>query len=159
MSGYFGAAPRALAPGDQEAVRALVLSALGVTPYVDRTLELVATAAQGDPETRAMLVEGDGIVAALALYGPVSGARDAWILSTLLIAAGIATPDVARGLLDAVLATVRAGGGRFLLAEMPADPVIGTSLTLLRKSGFRQEARIPDFYRDGVALLFLRRTL
>ena len=159
MSGYFGAAPRTLAPGDQEAVRALVLGALGVTPYVDRTLELVAAAAQGDPETRAMLVERDGTVAALALYGPVSGARDAWILSTLLIAAGITTRDVARGLIDAVLATVRAGGGRFLLAEMPADPVIGTSLTLLRKSGFRQEARIPDFYRDGVALLFLRRTL
>lgn len=159
MSGYFGAAPRPLAPDDLEAVRALVLGALGVTPYVDRTLELVAAAARGDPETRATLVERDGTVAALALYGPVSGARGAWHLSALLIAAGVTTVDVGRGLLDAVLATVRAGGGRFLLAELPADPVIGTSLTLLRKSGFRQEARIPDFYRDGVALLFLRRTL
>jgi ribosomal protein S18 acetylase RimI-like enzyme len=29
-------------------------------------------------------------------------------------------------------------------------------LALLREHGFREEARVPDFYRDGVALTFLR---
>ena len=58
-----------------------------------------------------------------------------------------------------MLAEVRTSGGRFLLAELPADPVIGSTLTLLRKNGFRQEGRIPDFFRDGVALLFLLRKL
>lgn len=159
MTGYFDAAPRPLSPSDAEPVRALILGALGVTPYVDRALEQLAAAEREDPETRALVVERDGTVAALALYGPVSGAQGAWHLSALLIAAGITTPDVARGLLDAVLAAVRAGGGRFLLAELPADPVIGASLTLLRKAAFRQEGRIPDYFREGVALLFLRRNL
>jgi hypothetical protein len=45
------------------------------------------------------------------------------------------------------------------VAELPADPVIGRTLTFLRKSGFRQVGRIPDFFRNDVALLFLRREL
>ena len=44
----------------------------------------------------------------------------------------------------------------FLLAEMPDDPALGTVLALLREHGFREEARVPDFYREGVALTFLR---
>jgi ribosomal protein S18 acetylase RimI-like enzyme len=37
--------------------------------------------------------------------------------------------------------------------------VLGRSISLLRANGFREEGRVPDFYRDGVALLFLRREL
>jgi len=47
-------------------------------------------------------------------------------------------------------------GARFLLAEMPDDPALGTVFALLREHGFREEARVPDFYREGVALTFLR---
>jgi hypothetical protein len=50
-------------------------------------------------------------------------------------------------------------GGRLLTAELPADPVIGRTLTLLRANGFKQDGKIPDYFRDGVALLFLRREL
>jgi hypothetical protein len=45
------------------------------------------------------------------------------------------------------------------MAELPDDPAIGSILTLLREHGFHEEARVPDFYRDGVALTFLRRKL
>lgn len=157
MTGYFDAAPRAITPEDAEPVHALVLGVLGVTPYVDRTLDLVAAAERGDVEVRALLIARDGTVAALALFGPVAGANGAWQLHMLLTAAGIAAKDVGSSLVDAALAEVRANGGRFLLAELPADPVIGSSLTLLRSKNFRQVGRIPDFYREGVALLFLRR--
>ena len=101
----------------------------------------------------------DGTVAALALYGPVAGASGAWHLNLLLTAAGIDARAIGVPLITTALEEIRASGGRFLLAELPADPVIGSTLTLLRKTGFRQEARIPDFYREGVALLFLRRDL
>ena len=30
---------------------------------------------------------------------------------------------------------------------------------LLREHGFREEARVPDFFREGVALTFLRKDL
>lgn len=159
MTGYFDAAPRAITPEDAEPVHALVLGVLGVTPYVDRTLDLVSAAERGDPEVRALVIARDGTVAALALFGPVAGASGAWHLHMLLTAAGIDAKVVGGALVDAALADVRANHGRFLLAELPADPVIGSSLTLLRSKGFRQVGRIPDFYREGVALLFLRRDL
>ena len=159
MTGYFDAAPRALSSGEAEPARALVLGVLGMTPYVDRALELVAAAERGDPEVHALVNARDGTVAALALYGPVAGASGAWHLSLLLTAAGIDARAIGVPLITAALEEVRASGGRFLLAELPADPVIGSTLTLLRKTGFKQEGRIPDFYREGVALLFLRRDL
>lgn len=159
MTGYFDAAPRPLRPSDAESVRALILSALGVTPYVDRVLERLAAAERGEPETQGLVVERDGTVAALVLLGPVAGAHGAWQLAALVTAAPVGSLEVGRALVDAALAAVRDAGGRFLLAELPADPVIGSSLTTLRKSGFRQVGRIPDFFRDNVALLFLRRDL
>lgn len=144
---------------DAEPARALISGVLEGTPYAARTLELLAAAGRGDPETRALVIGRDGVVVALAIFGPVAGTRDGWELSALLIARGDDAAAAGRALVDAVLEAARAAKGRFVLAEMPADPVLGASLTLLRKRGFRQEGRIPDFYRDGVALLFLRREL
>ena len=159
MTGYFQAAPRPLAPDDAESVRALVLGALGITPYVDRALELIQAAEAGDPESRALVIARDGTTAALALFGPVAGSEGTWHLSLLLIAPRVAVREVGGVMVDGVLAAIRAAEGRLLVAELPADPAIGASLSLLRARGFKQEARIPDFYREGVALLFLRRDL
>ena len=159
MTGYFDAAPRALAPSDVEPVRALVWGALGVTPYVDRVMDLLAEAEQGSPESRALIIERDGTVAALALFGPVAGAQNAWRLSMLLVAPKVALREVGRSIVEAMVENVRAAGARLLVAELPADPVLGRTLSLLRANDFEQEARIPDFYREGVPMIFLRRAL
>jgi hypothetical protein len=156
VTGYFHAAPRPLTAGDVEGVRALALGTIGVTPYVDRVLDLVRDAAMPSPELQALIMERDGTVAALALFGPVAGADRAWQLSALLLAPRIDVRDVGGSLVDAMVQQVSEHGARFLMAELPADPAIGASLSLLRSRGFRQEGRIPDFFRDGVALLFLR---
>lgn len=159
MTGYFDAAPRPMTPDDVEPVRALVWGALGVTPYVDRVMELMSAAEHGDPESRALVIERDGTVASLGLYGPVAGANGVWRLSMLLVAPGVDLREVGRAMLDAILHTVRGAGARLLVAELPADAALGRTLSLLRASDFDQEVRIPDFFREGVALLFLRRTV
>jgi hypothetical protein len=159
VTGYFQAAPRPPQPGDAEPVRALVWEALGITPYVDRVIELLSAAERGDPESRALVIERDGTVAALALYGPVAGAANAWHLGMALVAPRLEPRDVGRALIGGIVDDVRRSGGRFLMAELPADAVLGRTLSILRANEFRQEGRIPDFYRDGVALLFLRREL
>jgi hypothetical protein len=159
VTGHLDAAPRPLVPADAEPVRALVLRALGASPYADRTLAVLTAAEHGDPESRALVIDRDGAVTALALFGPTSGASGAWELTMLVVAAGASTLDVGRSMVRGVIDAIRASGGRFVIAELPADPVIGSTLTLLRKTGFRQEARIPDFFRKGVALLFLRHPL
>jgi ribosomal protein S18 acetylase RimI-like enzyme len=159
VTGYFHAAPRELHPGDAEPVRALVWGVLGITPYVDRVTELLTAAERGDTESRALIIERDGTVASLALYGPVAGARDAWHLSMVLLAPRVELREVGRAMIDGVVAGVRRAGARLLVAELPADAVLGRSLSLLRANGFKEEGRVRDFYRDGVALLFLRRQL
>jgi hypothetical protein len=136
-----------------------VLAALGVTPYVDRALELLKAAERDDPETRALIIERDGTVAALALFGPVSGAQDTWKLATFLLSERVESREVGRALLDAVVAAATKEGGRLLTAELPADPALGRTLSLLRANRFTQDGKIPDYFRDGVALLFLRREL
>jgi ribosomal protein S18 acetylase RimI-like enzyme len=145
--------------GDEEPARALVLGVLGVTPYVDRVMELLSDAERGDPECKALVIERDGTVASLALYGPVAGASDAWQLRTILLAPEVGAREVGGAMIDGVVAAIRELGGRLLLAELPADSALGRTLTLLRSNGFKEEGRVRDYFRDGVALLFLRRDL
>ena len=59
----------------------------------------------------------------------------------------------------AAVATLRSEGARYISADVPDDPAIGAIVSLLRDSGFEEEARVPDFYREGVALTFLRLAL
>jgi len=94
--------------------------------------------------------------AAIGAFGPVAGAAGVWRIGLLLFA-----PDSGREVSDPLIANVARAvveaGARMLVAELPADEVIGFTLTALRANGFRQEARITDFYGPGVAQLFLRR--
>ena len=159
MTGYFSAAPRPLTPADAEPVRGLVVATLGVTPYVDRVLELLTEAERGDADTHALTIERDGTYAALALFGGIVPSNGVWKLHTMLISERVDAREVGDAMLGAVMQRVRTLGAKFLTAELPADPVYGRTLDRLRRNGFRQPGKIPDFYRDGVALLFLTRAL
>lgn len=159
MTGYFSAAPRPLNPGDAESARALVRGALGLTRYRDRVLELLVEAERADGDTQALVVERDGTIAALALFGRVAGAVNVWIIRTILIAPRVDLREMGRAMVDGVIETIRLRGGRLLVAELPDDTAYGQTFSLLRANGFDQEGRIPDYFRDGVALLFLRRAL
>ena len=136
------------------------MGALGITPYIDRALEVLELAERGnDPEHRALIIARDGTVAALALFGTIAGTAHGARVHTAVLAPGVEIEDVGMRLLDAVASAARGSGADFLLAELPDDPALGTTLALLRQHGFRDEARVPDFFRDGVALTFLRRAL
>ncbi len=160
MTGYFASDPRPLQPEDSQATRVLLMGALGITPYIDRALEVLELAERGsDPEHRALIIARDGTVAALALFGIIAGTAHGARVHTAVLAPGVEIEDVGMRLMDAVASAVRSSGADFLLAELPDDPALGTTLALLRQHGFRDEARVPDFFRDGVALTFLRRAL
>ena len=136
------------------------MGALGVTPYIDRALEVLALAERGnDPDHSALVIARDGTVAALALFGMIAGTKHGAKLHTAVLAPGVRAEEIGPRLMNAVTDELRKSGAAFLLAELPDDPAIGNILTLLRHQGFREEARVPDFYRDGVALSFLRLSL
>jgi ribosomal protein S18 acetylase RimI-like enzyme len=160
VSGYFDLAPRSLLPEDTQGTRLLLLGALGVTPYIDRAFEVLELAERGnDPEHRALVITRDGTVAALALFGQISGTMHGARLYTAVLAPGLHAEEIGPRLMNAVMAVLRAAGKTYLLAELPDDPAIGNILTLLRHLGFHEEARVPDFYRDGIGLSFLKLAL
>jgi len=162
VPGYFALDPRPLQPEDSQATRVLLLGTLGITPYIDRALEVLELAERGgsgDPEHRGLVVARDGTVAGLVLFGRIAGTAHAAKLHTAVLAPSVQTSDVGARLMRAVKDAARESGARFILAEMPDDPAIGSVLALLREHGFTEEARVPDFFRDGVALTFLRLAL
>ena len=160
MSGYFALDPRPLIPEDHQGTRVLLMGALGVTPYIDRALEVLELAERGnDAEHRALVIARDGTVAGIVLYGTIAGTLGGARVHAAALAPGVDSDDVGERLLRAVEADARSEGARFVLAEMPDDPAIGTILALLRDHGFEEDARVPDFYRDGVALSFFKLAL
>ncbi len=160
MTGYFAQAPRTLSPDDHVAARVLLMGALGVTPYIDRAMEVLQLAERGhDHEHRALVIARDGTVAALALYGAVAGALGVSKLHAAVVAPSVSVADVGQRLVSAILDEARSEGARLVVAEMPDDPAIGQVRALLASVGFEEEARVPDFYRAGVALTLLRREL
>jgi L-amino acid N-acyltransferase YncA len=160
VAGYFDQDPRPLLPEDTQGTRVLLMGALGVTPYIDRALEVLTLAERGnDAEHRALVVARDGTVAGLVLFGSIAGTRGGARFHTAALAPGVGADDVGMRLMRAMADAARESGARYLLAEMPDDPALGAVFALLREHGFREEARVPDFYREGVALAFLRLTL
>jgi hypothetical protein len=132
---------------------------LAGTAYLERARELLTAAAARDPECQAAVLEDDSGLQSLVLFGPVAGATDVWRIRLLVLGAGTEPREIGRSIVGAALDGAREAGGRMLTAELPADPVLGSSLTALRATGFRQDGRVPDFFRDGVALLFFSKEL
>jgi len=156
--GYFALAPRPIAPEDAAGAHQLLVQRLGVTPYIDRAVEILEIAERGDdPEHRAYVVARDKTVVALALFGSIAGTEAGFKLYTLVVESR--ESDVSKRLLEAVCSSVAASHGRFLIAELADETALATTISLLRANGFAEAGRIPDYYRDGVALTILRRDL
>jgi hypothetical protein len=156
--GYFALAPRLIAAEDAAGAHQLLIQRLGVTPYLDRAIEILTLAERGDdPEHRAYVVARDKTVVALALFGSIAGTEAGFKLHALAIESR--ETDVGERLIDAVATAVVESHGRFIIAELADEPALATTISLLRANGFAEVGRIPDYYRDGVALTILRRDL
>ena len=115
--------------------------------------------AGSDDEAWGLAAVRGGEVVGLVLLGLVAGAQGAGRLHLVVVTAGARLGGVGRLLLDHAAADAVARGARFLLAEIPEDPVLAPAHALLRRAGFRVESRIPDFLREGIGIAFARRDL
>lgn len=148
---------RPLRAGDDAAAHALLAGEARGTPYMARLLEILEQALTGgDDEARGLVVERDGAIVALAVYGAVAGAVGAGKVHFLVGRAGDDAQDAATSLLRALEARAASAGARFLIAELPDDPAVAGLVAPLRRHGFHDVARVADFFSDGVDLLFLR---
>jgi hypothetical protein len=142
---------RPLMPEDARAARDTIVRQLRGTPYLGRTLEVLDDALRfEDPEFLCVLAapgESDPPLG-LVLFGTVLGAR----LVTKVHAVVAPDPRVQLVLLDAVRETCVQSGERLIVCELPHDAPFDVAGVALLASGYREEGRIDDFVRDGVAL-------
>jgi hypothetical protein len=158
--GQVARSARVFRPEDAAAARTLVDATLGATPYVDRIVELLDVAARGiDPEVRALVIDRGATIVGLVIFGLVAGTNGAAKLHALVLDRGMDAHDIGGRLIDAAATAAAASGARLLVAEMPDDAALGVVSQVLLRNGFEEEARVPHFFRDGVALTFLRREL
>jgi hypothetical protein len=142
---------RPLMPEDAAAARATIMDQLRGTPYLARHLEVLDSALRfEDPEYLCLLAApaDGGALAGLVLFGTVLGAR----LVTKVHGVLASDPRVQLALIDAVRETCVRSGERLVVCELPHDAPFDVAGVALLASGYREEGRIDDFVRDGVAL-------
>ncbi|MEJ7809604.1 MAG: GNAT family N-acetyltransferase [Gemmatimonadaceae bacterium] len=152
-------------PGDATAARSLLRDAFVGTPYLPRALEMLEEALEEalggtSREALAIVAAGaGGAVVGLAAYGETAGAVGAGRLHLIAVTASTRRRGVGARLVHAVARDLGESGARFIIAELPDDSRLAPGRELLLRCGFGEEARVPDFYADGVALAFFRRAL
>jgi hypothetical protein len=142
---------RPLLPEDAAVARALLAVAFRGTPYLRRADEVLESALQfEDPEYLCLLAERseDDEPVGLVLFGTIVGAR---LAAKVHVVTGT-DPRVMLALLGAVRETCERSGERLVVCEIPRDTPFDVAAVALVASGYREEGRIEDFVRDGVAL-------
>ena len=141
-------------PEDADAARAAVVDQFRGTPYLARMLEVLDSALRfEDPEFLCLLAvpAPAGAIHGLVLFGTVLGARLATKVHTVVAP----DPRVQLALLDAVRETCVRSGERLVVCELPHDTPFDLAAVALVASGYREEGRVEDFVRDGIALRLL----
>lgn len=150
---------RPLSEGDLAAALALLRGAVPGASYAETLASVVETAAlTPNPENRGIIADLDGHLAAIAVYGEYAGALGAGRLHLVAVAEECRRRGLGTMMMERIVEELSARAARFILAELPDDrPALDDYTAFLRACSFAEESRVPDLYRPGVALLFLRR--
>lgn len=153
---------QALDSGTARLAYQLVQSSLNGCLYGEHALAALSDAARAPSrESRALVVHSAGSedLLGVAVFGEVAGTLGTGKLHFVGATPSAHLQGVASRLIDAAIADLAKNAARFVLAELPDDPLIADVRELLICNGFVEEARIPDFYADGIALVCLRREI
>jgi ribosomal protein S18 acetylase RimI-like enzyme len=151
---------RPLRAADEPAARDLIDRSF--PPYLRELPHYHLTLALGDTasdESRGIVVTDGDRLAGVVLHGFVAGAVRTGKIHVLAVRADIRRRGIGRALLDAATRALASADARLIVVELPADPDLEAVRPMLHESGFREEASVGDFVRDGVALLVLVRGL
>jgi len=139
--------------------RLIVERALHDTAYLDGALDALRAAVDAPgAERRALACVRDERIEGVIVFGFFGGANGAGRLQLAVVDEGSRRARVGRALAEEALALLQAEGARFVLAELPEDErALPGARAFLEALEFRLESRVEDFFRDGVALAFMRR--
>jgi ribosomal protein S18 acetylase RimI-like enzyme len=139
----------------------LFTQAFGNTLYASAPRFALARAlmAQAPAESAGLVAEADGYPVGVAVFGLVAGAEGAAKMHGMAVAPEAQRHGIARALIEAFVEDLRRRGARFVLVEFPDAAELAVGRTLLQQAKFVEESRVKDYFRDGIALVFLRRDL
>jgi hypothetical protein len=139
----------------------LVERALTDTPYLDGALDALRSAVSAPgADGRALASMRSERLEGVIVFGFFGGANGAGRVQLAVTDDWARRTHAGTALLDEAITLLRADAARFVLAELPDDPrALPGARELLESSSFREESRVEDFYRVGVALSFMRREL
>jgi ribosomal protein S18 acetylase RimI-like enzyme len=151
-------APRALQKGDLAAARVLLQAALNETDdFASLAIEYLDSALDASPEATAIVVDSERGIAGVAVFGCVAGALGAGRIYALAVDDDLRGRGIGTNLCYRALTALAARGARFVIVELPDAAGLARAKQFWERAGFATEARVPDFYRDGVDLLIMRR--
>jgi ribosomal protein S18 acetylase RimI-like enzyme len=151
---------RPLQPSDRSAAQELAAVELLQSPYGELPASALSTALGGQSaEARGLVSVAGDEVTGLVVFGVVAGAIGTGRLHLVAVSAAARLRGVASALISAAFERLRSEAVRVVFAEVPDDPGFAPGQSLLLREGFIEEARVADFFRDGVSLILLRRDL
>lgn len=119
--------------------------------WIERSAELVRSAvADPDGEYRVTVAERDGDLVGLGAFGIVAGSIGTGMIYSILVAPRSRRAGIGERLLFQIKGDLASAGARMIVAEIPGDTVVMRFRALLLTHGFVEEARIEDYYADGL---------
>lgn len=96
-----------------------------------------------------LVAEEEGRVVGYACWGRTPCTDAVYDLYWIVVDARRQSRGTGKTLLAAVEASTRRSGGRMLLVETASKPSYAAQRAFYERCGFREVARVPDFYRVG----------
>ena len=119
--------------------------------WIERTADFLREAVtKPDGEYRVCVAERDGEMVGLGAFGMVAGTVGTAMLYSILVAPRSRRAGIGERLLFQIKAELVTAGARMIVAEIPGDPSVMRFRALLLTHGFVEEARIEDYYGEGL---------
>ncbi len=146
---------------DLSAALALVGEEARKNPWIGRIPELFGSAVNGNrgSEYRAIVAEREGEIVGFAVYGMIAGTVGTGMLSAVLVGVRSRRAGIGTAVLRGAVNDLRTLSTRMIIAEVPKDVYLSRYRAFLNANLFFEEARIGDYYRDGVDMIISRRNL
>lgn len=142
---------------DLAAALALVTFEQQKNPWLERIPELLREAvSKPDGEYRACVAVRDGELIGFGSFGIVAGTTGAGAIYCVIVAPRSRRAGIGQRIIFHMAGELSNAGVRAIFAEVPGDPCVVRYRALLISYGFMEEARIDDYYRDGVPQIVSR---
>jgi ribosomal protein S18 acetylase RimI-like enzyme len=148
---------RPLEQRDRPQLEALIRGVENFVPEeVACAIELVGLAAgpaPGSDDYRVLVADAGGSLLAYACFGPTPMTRHTFDLYWIANSSAVRGTGVGSALHEAVVAAVRAAGGRRIRVETSSHEAYGATLRFYERTGYKLAGRVEHFYKDDDHLL------